>query len=178
LLTYGGVNSANALHQTQQLFSRRGFLLLSAALLPAAHTYNQKIIHLAENLPDEQELWQVQTFILQSLQKLQNGIKEELKLPNPFNPVPFRAQHFLASTAAALPKQELDLCTKCTVCKAVCPMGAIREDLTIIRSQCIRCMACVKNCPNSARKLRFRTFFPTLYLSCYLKKRLKPSFYI
>ena len=51
------------------------------------------------------------------------------------------------------PVTKEDLCTLCGTCADVCPTAAISingsVDTTIER--CIRCCACIKNCPEDAR---------------------------
>lgn len=45
-----------------------------------------------------------------------------------------------------------DSCTNCGLCSGVCPMGSISaDDPRVMTGICIKCNACLKNCPASAR---------------------------
>ncbi|MBN1351323.1 4Fe-4S binding protein [candidate division KSB1 bacterium] len=51
-------------------------------------------------------------------------------------------------------------CTSCGICQRTCKMDAIEDDFTTSSSiECIECMNCVANCPQSSIRYQFR--FPT-----------------
>ncbi len=43
-------------------------------------------------------------------------------------------------------------CTACGKCKSECRMGAIKDDLGYVRGECILCMDCIYDCPESATR--------------------------
>ena len=52
----------------------------------------------------------------------------------------------------AKPQTDRSKCTGCGVCAALCPMGSIsREDPAEVTGVCIKCHACVRNCPTGAK---------------------------
>jgi len=60
---------------------------------------------------------------------------------------------------------DAELCTKCGVCKSVCPYGAIELDPTPLfdQTKCYGCWACYNHCPTQAiytRKLRGVGHYP------------------
>ena len=50
-------------------------------------------------------------------------------------------------TKASIDKEK---CTKCGLCKNICPHDAINEDFEIIKERCLGCSKCFKECPNKA----------------------------
>ena len=51
------------------------------------------------------------------------------------------------------PETVAELCTQCGFCIGICPVQAIRLEEEIVSDAgcCIKCCACVKQCPNEAR---------------------------
>ena len=51
------------------------------------------------------------------------------------------------------PETVAELCTQCGFCIGICPVQAIRleEEIVSDAGRCIKCCACVKQCPNEAR---------------------------
>lgn len=47
----------------------------------------------------------------------------------------------------ALLRRRVDECKACKRCKSLCRMGAIKDDLTYDRGECILCMDCIYDCP-------------------------------
>lgn len=47
-------------------------------------------------------------------------------------------------------------CTKCSVCKKHCRMGAINEDISYQKGECILCMDCVYDCPVKSTSFEFK----------------------
>lgn len=59
---------------------------------------------------------------------------------------PLGAVYSLVSRFALL-RRTVTKCVLCASCKSPCRMGAIRDDMSSKKSECILCMDCVYNCP-------------------------------
>ena len=56
------------------------------------------------------------------------------------------------TSSKAKPQTDRSKCTGCGVCAALCPMDSIsREDPAEVTGVCIKCHACVRNCPTGAK---------------------------
>jgi len=64
---------------------------------------------------------------------------------------PLGALYALAAKAAWM-RRLVDICRHCTLCIPRCRMGAIREDMTYDKGECILCMDCVYDCPQHATR--------------------------
>lgn len=52
-------------------------------------------------------------------------------------------------------KRTIDECRSCGICKSRCRMGAVRNDMSYIQSDCVLCMDCVYDCPTHITRFRF-----------------------
>jgi polyferredoxin len=46
-------------------------------------------------------------------------------------------------------------CNNCMKCKSACRMGAIKDDLSYVKSECVVCMDCVYDCPQKITRFDF-----------------------
>lgn len=60
---------------------------------------------------------------------------------------------FLANFS--LLRREVDECNHCLRCKNNCRMGAIREDLSYAKGECVLCMDCVYDCAQRTTRFKF-----------------------
>jgi len=67
---------------------------------------------------------------------------------------PLGALYSLAGRFAPL-HRTVDICTQCGRCRAVCRTGAIRDDLTYAKGECVLCMDCVYACPPHGTRFTF-----------------------
>nr|HPM43516.1 4Fe-4S binding protein [Candidatus Omnitrophota bacterium] len=67
---------------------------------------------------------------------------------------PLGAIYAIASRKSFL-KRRYGGCSSCGICKSECRMGAIRDDLSYERGECILCMDCVYNCPDHVTHFGF-----------------------
>ncbi|MDD5347874.1 MAG: 4Fe-4S binding protein [Candidatus Omnitrophica bacterium] len=75
---------------------------------------------------------------------------------------PLGALYALAARTAFL-ERRVQPCKACKKCVSDCRMGAIRRDISYVKSECILCMDCVYDCPQQATTFSF------------VKQRPKPS---
>jgi len=51
-------------------------------------------------------------------------------------------------------KRTVEKCQNCRICMSRCRMGAIRKDISYVKSECILCMDCVYDCPQNKTKFK------------------------
>lgn len=175
LAVYGNVSAGDSISRTAQLLEEHGIRTVSAAELVAPHSYNGRYVHLGVGRPSEQELEVLARFLQQSRSKAENP-GASLKLPHRAAPMSLIPQGVLAHFAVCPPKADPALCSHCGICRTVCPVEAVGSDLSIGRKKCVRCLACVRVCRPGARKLRFRTPFPILFLNLFGRGEHSPRF--
>jgi polyferredoxin/formate hydrogenlyase subunit 6/NADH:ubiquinone oxidoreductase subunit I len=54
----------------------------------------------------------------------------------------------------SLIERRVDTCNHCRKCHSNCRMGAIKEDNSYVKSECVLCMDCVYDCPNKSTHFR------------------------
>jgi ferredoxin len=67
---------------------------------------------------------------------------------------PLGAGYALGARRALL-NRRLEKCAGCGVCASQCRMGAINPDGSYVKSECVLCMDCVYDCPQSAVRFSF-----------------------
>lgn len=67
---------------------------------------------------------------------------------------PLGATYALAAKAALLSRANRG-CSACGLCKSSCRMGAIKDDMSYVKSECILCMDCVYECPGNITNFSF-----------------------
>ena len=55
----------------------------------------------------------------------------------------------------ALFKRSVEKCVNCGMCRPECRMGAIKEDISYVKSECVLCMDCVYSCPANVTRFSF-----------------------
>ena len=158
LCTYGSVHPGGALSEAAKLLRRKGMTVTAAAALPGPHSYRCARTKRDLNGAGETDLPAAQTFYRQAQSRtapavLAPGWDPARLLPDRLAPV---------RLAVRRPRADPALCKGCGRCRAVCPAQG---------GDCIRCAACVVNCPTGARTLSFRTQLPAWFLSKAIKPR-------
>ncbi|MFH1594140.1 MAG: 4Fe-4S binding protein [Candidatus Omnitrophota bacterium] len=67
---------------------------------------------------------------------------------------PLGALYALAARFSVL-RRTIEKCTTCGMCKSRCRMGAIKDDMSYIKGECILCMDCVYDCPSRITKFNW-----------------------
>lgn len=154
VVTFGNRSYDNALAELCFTLENNGFHTISGGAFVGQHAFAQT---LAAGRPNEEDLQQARNFGRRTAEKL--GELTEIPLPvvvsgdaaAPYY-IPRGVDGEPAKFLKAKPKTHADLCDQCGICAAVCPMGAIDpEDVCSVPGTCIKCQACVRQCPSSAK---------------------------
>ncbi|NCB63607.1 MAG: hypothetical protein EOM52_08340 [Clostridia bacterium] len=167
ICTYGSAGGGNAAYHAARMLRSNGMSVLGTAELPGPHSYDCG--ETRYDLRAERDWTGLETFFSSVLDKAENGGRPVLP-PYRFDPARYIPQSW--SGRLAYPKIDSQRCNRCNLCKVNCPVEAAGEN----HSACIRCAACVRRCPRGARRWRFRSFLPPLYISSRIKEKKPPRF--
>jgi ferredoxin len=144
VVLYGNREYDDALLELKIRLEERGFRVVSGAAFIGEHTISPKI---ATGRPDESDLALAHDFGRRSAAEANAGGYGTLtvKGSNPF---------VAKGTGPSYTPQTSDSCTKCGLCAANCPWGAIdpTDYRTVDSAKCFRCARCVKDCPQGAKQ--------------------------
>ena len=153
IAVYGNRDYEDALVELRNVIIPQGFIPISAAAFIGEHSFSRRDMPIAEGRPDQKDLNLAEKFGRDSFVKLQ----AELSLGSfiPFyikGNVPYRE---VGPATPAAPVSLEESCSLCGECIEVCPTGAISLDgdsqIVTDKMMCIKCCACVKDCPSEAR---------------------------
>ncbi len=151
VVVYGNREFEDALLELRDLAVEQGFIPVAGAAFIGEHSYTTPETPIADGRPDSEDIIKAQDFGNKILNKLASiaDLKDEKPVDVPGNK-PYK-DIMPASDDCA--KSDMDICTHCDTCVAVCPTGAITSDdcYTTAPGLCIMCCACVKECPEDAR---------------------------
>lgn len=148
--TYGNRAFEDAVIELQDITEDLGFLPIAAGAFVGEHSFSDPETPIAAGRPDPQDLAAAEAFgdrIGRKLAALTDAaaiVSPEVPGNRPYT----KGMAKLPFSPALLTAQ----CTRCELCLAPCPTGAISLDgqITIEQSLCIFCCACIKNCPENA----------------------------
>ena len=157
-VTWGGVTSGIALFEMAEMLSQKGYRIIGAAKILAAHSLMWQFEHtLGEGHPDEAD----ENLVV----RLITAVNKQIVSKNPatitlsaLNYLPENVREpmtkmDLNSARQSLPQKAVDknVCTQCNICKAVCPAHAITCDpFPEFNQNCIMCYTCMRLCPERA----------------------------
>ena len=152
VVVYGNREFDDALLELKNLAIEQGFKPIAGAAFIGEHSFASEDIPIANGRPDEMDVQKARDFgvkIREKVTALQSAYDyTDLKVPGTF---PYTAQG--AREMEVSPITDENVCTTCGTCATVCPTDAISvtDQVTTQTKNCIRCCACIKNCPSGAR---------------------------
>lgn len=172
IAVYGNRDYEDALVELRDTAVELGFTPLSAGAFIGEHSYSTAQLPIAAGRPDATDLQIAAQFGADSLKKLKektNALSPELQPGNRLKALESKLSILLSSffikgtspykiVQAGKPTSPVctDACFVCGECVDVCPTHAISVSADGSRietdiNRCIKCCACVKECPNGAR---------------------------
>ena len=142
---YGNRDFDDALLETCDLLTERGFTVCAAGAFIGEHSYTSAV---GTGRPDTDDLLAADAFAIAAYEKVASGIAVRKKIPGnfPYKPLP-------QAGPKVMPAVDLTKCVHCDTCISVCPVCNIAADLSDL-GRCIGCAACVRFCPQSARSFK------------------------
>lgn len=155
IAVYGNRDYEDALVQLRSTLTKNGFTPLAAGAFIGEHSFSRPAegMPIAEGRPDASDLDKAKAFGKACLEKLEKaGTASNLEDFFVKGNVPWKT---LTHGAPSCPESTDDCCA-CGQCIDVCPTHAISlsadgSQIETDVNQCIRCCACVKECPVGAR---------------------------
>ncbi len=141
---YGNRDYDDALLESCDLFTDRGFVVCAAAAFIGQHSYTSKV---GTNRPDAEDLLAAQTFAIAAFNNVMSGSKVRKRLRGNR---PYKELSATMRSNKQPPSVDNGRCVHCGNCIAVCPVCNIGKNLETF-DRCIGCGACVRFCPAGAR---------------------------
>jgi ferredoxin/protein involved in ribonucleotide reduction len=154
VVVYGNRHYDDALIEWRDILESRNFKVFAAGAFIGEHSFSRI---LGKNRPDVQDMLHVAEFADQIYQKItasQNDL-ETVSVPGKQPYQPYYRPKDKNGNPVALHKvvpETSSNCIQCGLCASLCPMGSIdAENESRITGICIKCCACIKNCPVQAK---------------------------
>jgi ferredoxin len=151
IVVYGNRDFEDALLELKNLVMELGFTPVAGGAFIGEHSFATKDVPIANGRPDNLDVQKAMDFGARIKEKIaalhSPAAQEELEIPGRF---PYEGG---ARSMAVSPVSKEDSCTVCGTCAGVCPTAAIAINgrVETLTERCIRCCACIKNCPTGAR---------------------------
>ncbi len=152
VVLYGNREFEDALLEFKNLTIELGFIPVAGGAFIGEHSFATEDSPIANGRPDIQDVQKAMDFggkIKDKVVALEYPDAQiDLVVPGRF---PYEASGARPMPVSPVIKEEV--CTVCGTCANVCPTAAIsiNDIVTTELERCIRCCACIKNCPADAR---------------------------
>lgn len=174
VVVYGNRDYEDALRELRDWCFIHGFTPVAGAAFVGEHSFSRPDKPIAANRPDVRDLQAALNFgeeIRMRLSRMKSLYRiKELAVKGNY---PYKVK---GPKTLLTPLTASDRCSQCGFCIEICPVKAIRLVNEVVSKPeiCIKCCACVKQCPNGARM--FDTPF-TDYLFENFSARKKPELF-
>ncbi|MFK4785243.1 EFR1 family ferrodoxin [Fusobacterium sp. MFO224] len=156
VVLYGNRNYDDALIELRDILKKDGFKPIAAGAFIGEHSFSKT---LGKNRPDEKDLSLATKFaddIFNKISSTNFDCNELIEVNG--TPYPYR-YYYKPRDSKGVPVDirkvkplTNDKCINCGLCASICPMESINpENVTEITGICIKCCACVKECPVGAK---------------------------
>jgi ferredoxin len=157
-VTWGAVTSGIALHEMGKMLDKKGFPVIGAAKITASHSLMWQFDHpLGAGRPDAGDDQKVAEMVKKVVAKLQAQPVSSVPLAElnyqPEDVYNSMAQLSIRAARQMLPQRQVieQACTKCDVCRKLCPAGAITlAPYPCFGDACMLCYNCMRLCPEKA----------------------------
>jgi len=152
IVLYGNREFEDALLELKNLALELGFNPVAGGAFIGEHSFATEEVPIANGRPDSLDVQKAIDFGVKVKDKVAMlqlpDAQVDFEIPGSF---PYEANG--ARAMAVSPVTIEDTCTVCGTCASVCPTAAIsiHESVATEIKLCIRCCACIKNCPEEAR---------------------------
>jgi len=145
VVVYGNREYDDALLELRDILIKNGFSVIGAGAFVAQHSLFPII---AKDRPDAKDI----EIAIGFSKKCQDIIGSLSSKPQKIISVKGN-EKYCKGGAVSIPPTVSDSCTKCEICDAICPVGAIntKSPQDTKEGICISCAACIANCPEKAR---------------------------
>lgn len=151
-VTYGNRAFEDSLSELAGILKENGFHILAAGAFVGRHTFAHL---LAPGRPNNTDLEAMRTFARDIAAKVQSGDTAEPAISGNYPPGPYYQPKDGEGQPINIVKvkpKTTDACTDCKLCAQICPLGSINyEDCTLVKGPCMKCGACVEQCPVHAK---------------------------
>jgi ferredoxin len=176
---YGNRAYEDTLLELKDILTLGGARLIAGAAFIGEHSFSSDEIPTAKDRPDAADLHLAESFgrRIHKLIKTIPSVEHigDLNIPG-CHPYRWNGKLWDVDFISVS-----DACSQCGLCAERCPAGAISsEDSNVIdKVKCITCCACIKNCPQNARKMKPGLVMDAaLRLNNLYKERKEPVLFI
>jgi ferredoxin len=173
VVVYGNREFEDALLELYHVSKELGFIPISGAAFIGEHSFSTDDVPIATGRPDKEDIDKAIVF--------GKAIKQKISDIQSFDAItPFKVpgNYPYKDGMIPIPGSPMtldDICNTCGSCAVVCPKAAITVNTVVTTDQslCIKCCACVKECPTNARIMDvpfIKKIAETLSVNCSQRK--------